>query len=286
MNGFPSPLHPGQWVDGGLADGRYRENAAAASLDMSAASGRWGSEKPDQWYAVYALAGDSDVIFTLKAMPVMRVGSVGSQVISLRNNGNTAGIGYGFTTDELADAKILALSGASRGQVRTITANNNDNGAGGTITHGGDALSLAQGDWFMALPETNFRCLGMAFNDASSNLAPFYQDGRGVTYRSPRTLASGAINGYTLVDLGLITPPTATTVEGYAAAASGYDLKLAISYDGSNAALLVHGAAPSGDFQGGRGAAAFACRVLDGNRVYLNNENTANQVVQVTGWRE
>ena len=45
-------------------------------------------------------------------------------------------------------------------------------------------------------------------------------------------------------------------------------------------------ARPATDFQGERGAIPFACQVLDGGRVYLNNDNTANQAVKVTGWRE
>jgi hypothetical protein len=284
--GFPSPLARGHWVDGGLSDGRYRENAAPVSLNLATAGHLWGAEKANQWYAVHALAGNSDAVFSLKGMPVIRVASQVSQVITLRNNANGANIGYGFTADELAGAGLLIFSGASRGLVRAITANNNDNGTGGTITYGGAALTLAQGDWGMVLPAANFRYLGMVFNDASSNLAPFYQAGGRTSYRSPRQLYSGAINGYTLMDLGLVAPPTAYRVEGYAAATAGYDVKLAVSYDGSTPVLVVHGAPPSGEFQGERGAIPFACQVLDGGRVYLNNDNTANQAVKVTGWRE
>jgi hypothetical protein len=284
--GFPSPLAPGLWVDGGLSDGRYRENVASVSLNLATAEHLWGTEKPDQWYAVYALAEATDTIFALKAMPVMRVASQDSQVITLRNNANGTNIGYGFTTDELAGAGLLILSGASRGLIRAITANNNDDGTGGTITYDGTALSLAQGDWCIVLPNTNFRYLGMLMNDADSNLAPYYQAAGRTTYRSPRQLAAGAINGYTLIDLGLVTPPTAYRLEGYAAAAAGYDLKLAVSYDGSTPALVVHGSPPATAFQGERGAMPFACQVPDGGQVYLNNDNTANQTVKVTGWRE
>jgi hypothetical protein len=49
---------------------------------------------------------------------------------------------------------------------------------------------------------------------------------------------------------------------------------------------VVHGSPPATAFQGERGAIPFACQVLDGGRVYLNNDNTANQAVKVTGWRE
>jgi hypothetical protein len=284
--GFPSPLNPGQWVDGGLADGRYRENSTPTVLDFALTGSLWGTEKASQWYCLYALAGASDTTFSLKAMPAMRVSSQATQIITLRNNANTANLGYGFTANELVDAQTLILSGASRGLARAITANNDDNGTGGTITYGGTALTLTQGDWFIVLPKTNFRYLGMVFNDASSDLAPFYQETNAVTYRTPRELSSGALNGYTLTDLGLASPPTARVLQGYAAALSGSDLKLAISYDGANPALLLHGTPPTSEFQGVRGAIPFSCRILDGNRLYLNNENTANQTVKVTGWEE
>ncbi len=284
--GFPSPLARGQWVDGNLSDGRYRENAASVSLNLATAEHLWGTEKPDQWYAVYALAGANDTIFSLKAMPVMRVASQASQVVTLRNNANGANIGYGFTADELAAASLLILSGASRGLVRAITSNNDNNTTGGTLTYSGAALTLAQGDWCIVLPDTNFRYLGMVINDAGSNLEPFCQEAGCTSYRRPLQLCSGSINGYTLMDLGLVAPPTAYRLEGYAAAAAGYDVKLAISYDGSNPALVVHANPPAVGFQGERGAIPFACQVLDGGRVYLNNENTANQAVKITGWRE
>jgi hypothetical protein len=284
--GFPSPAHPGQWVSGGLTDGRYRENSTSLTLNFATSGSLWGTEKANQWYCLYALAGPSDTSFTLKAMPLLRVSSQTTQIITLRNNGNTGDIGYGLAANELADGKILVLSGASRGLVRLVTANNTDNGAAGTITYGGAALALAQGDWFIVLPNTNFRYLGMVLNGGDSHLVPFYQEGGHFNYVTPRQAASGAINGYTLTDLGLLAPPTARRLKGFAAALSGYDLKLAVSHDGSNPALILHAAAPSSDFQGVRGAVPFNCRLLEGSRIYFNNENTANQVVQVTGWGE
>ena len=126
----------------------------------------------------------------------------------------------------------------------------------------------------------------MAFNDASGNLAPFYQEAGLTSYRSPRQLCSGAINGFTLMDLGLVVPPTAYRLEGYTAAAAGYEVKLAVSYDGSTPALVIHCSPPAVAFQGERGAIPFACQVLADAKVYLNNDNTANQAVKVTGWRE
>jgi hypothetical protein len=286
MCGFPSPLHPGHWLDAGLSDGRYRENAAPVDLNLATAGHLWGSAKLSQWYAVYALAGATDAIFALKAMPVLRVASQDGQTISLRSTNNTAGIGYGFAAGELVGGQLLGLSGASRGLARGITGHNTDNATGGTITYGGNVLILGQGDWLAVLPNTNFRYLGMACNDADGHLTPFYREGGFTTWRSPRQLSTGAINGYTLMDLALVAPPTARQIRGFAAAASGYDLKLALSYDGSTPALLLHCAPPAVDFQGGRGALPFSCRVLEGNKLYLNNENTANQTVKITGWRE
>ena len=243
LSGFPSPLGRGTLGGWGLKRWPLPGKCRPVTLNLPTAGHLWGAEKTSQWYAVYALAGPNDTIFSLKAMPVIRVASQDSQVVTLRNDANGANIGYGFTANELAGAGLLILSGASRGLVRAITANNADNGTGGTITYGGAALTLAQGDWGMVLPATNFRRLGMVLNDASGNLAPFYQEAGCTNYASPRQLCSGAINGYTLMDLGLVAPPTAYMLTGYAAAAAGYDVKLAVSYDGSTPALVVHGPA-------------------------------------------
>jgi hypothetical protein len=284
--GFPSPLQQGSWVHGGLTDGRYRENAAPETLDLAVADNLWGMEKSSQWYCVYALAGATDLLFSLKGMPVMRASSQAAQSITLRNNANSANIGYGLVADELAGAKMLMLTGASRGLGRSITANNSDNGTGGTITYDGATLTLTQGDWFVVLPNTNFRYLGMILNDAAGNLVPLRQHGTSFAYHAPRTLSSGALNGFTAIDLALAAPPTARMVEGFAAAQNGAEVKWAISYDGSTAALVLHGAPPAALFQGARGAIAFSCQVPESHKLYLDNGNSADQTVKVTGWRE
>lgn len=286
LTGFPSPLHRGILVDGGLSDGRYRENGAPVTLDMTGPGNLWGTEKASQWYGVYAVAGSGDTTFGLMGMPVMRVSSQATQVITLRNNPDTANIGYGFTANELVGGKILVLTGTSRGQMRAITANNSDNGTAGTITYGGSTLTLAQGDWFVVLPNTNFRYLGMILNDGSSNLAPFHQEGSLCCYHAPQTLAQGAVNGFTAYDLALTAPPTARRLLGYAAATDGYDVKLAVSYDGSTPAFMLHATPPEISLHGVRGALAFACLAPPSHTLYLDNNNTANQVVQVTGWEE
>ena len=146
-------MHPTLLVHGGLTDGKYRENSADASMDFDTSSHFWGNEKSNQWYVIFATAADVDTTFALKAMPLMRFSSQGSQVITLRNNANGADIGYGFTTDELQNGKILILSGASKGLIRTITANNNNNTTGGTMTYSGTALTMTQGDYFVVLPQ-------------------------------------------------------------------------------------------------------------------------------------
>jgi hypothetical protein len=286
LTGFPSPLHRGVLVDGGLSDGRYRENATPAVLDMAVPGSLWGTEKASQWYSVLAVAGAGDATFRLKGMPVMRVSSQAAQVITLRNNANTAAIGYGFTAGELVDSKILVLTGASRGVIRAITANNSDNGAAGTLSYGGSALVLAPGDWLVVLPKTNYRFLGMVLNDSSSNLAPFLQEGGACCWRTPRDLAQGAINGFTAFDLALAAPPTARRLLGYAAATGGSDVKLAVSGDGVNPALILHATPPALTFYGVRGALAFSCLAPAGHKLYLDNSNTAGQLVRITGWEE
>lgn len=286
LSGFPSPLHRGVLVDGGLSDGRYRENATPALLDLAVTGSLWGTEKASQWYAVLAVAGSADTTFMLKGMPVMRVSSQATQIITLRNNANTADIGYGLTANELVDSKILVLTGASRGLMRAITANNSDNSTGGTITYGGSVLTLAPGDWFVVLPKTNFRYLGMILNDAGSNQVPFSQGKGACSYYTPRDLAQGAINGFTAYDLALSAPPTARRLFGYAAATDGFDVKLAVSYDGSNPAFILHAAPPAIPLYGVRGALAFSCAVSSSHKIFLDNNNTASQLVRITGWEE
>jgi hypothetical protein len=286
LNGFPSPLHRGSRVDGGLSDGRCRENAAAEILDLETAGRLWGTEKSNQWYAVYAVAGSMETIFSLKAMPLMRVSSQNALTITLRNNADDADIGYGFAADELVNSKILVLTGASRGAVRLIVGNNSDNGTGGAITYDGAALSLVQGDWFVILPNTNFRYVGMIFNDAAGNLVPFRQQGRSFVYLAPHILNSGALNGFMAVDLALAAPPMARIVAGFAAAQNGADVKLAVSYDGSTPAIILHGAPPAAVFQGVQGALPFRCQIAEGHKLFLDNGNSANQTVFVTGWEE
>lgn len=174
MSGFPNILHPGGRILGGLTDGIYRANIADVTMDFDVAASLWGTEKASQWSLIYAIAGDEDTTFTIKAMPIMRYSSQALQVITLRNNLNAADIGYGFTTNELIDGAIYILSGTSKGLLRSITANNNDNSTGGTITYGGTALTLSTGDWFVVLPPlTNFRLIGLIWNDASSNILHF-----------------------------------------------------------------------------------------------------------------
>ena len=180
MAGFPNALNPAHFITG-ASDGWFRRNTTALTLDISSSTYRWGSEKSSQWYAVFALAGDSDASFTGKLMPWMRVKSEAVQVISLGSLWwPSAGIGYGFTTDELAGYGLYMISGSSAGQLRTISANNNDNGTGGTITYSGSSLSLAQGDWFIVLPHTNFRWLGDVLNNSSGNIEEFKQRGKRV----------------------------------------------------------------------------------------------------------
>lgn len=195
MSGFPNILHPGM-VGGGLTDGRYRENIADVTLDFDLSTSLWGTEKVSQWYLNYALAGNADEDFTLKAMPYMRVKSQASQVISLGTLVTPAtGIGYGFTTNELVGGKIYVHTGASRGLVRTITANNNNNSTGGAITYGGSALTLAAGDWFAVLPPTtNFRLARTIFNNNSGNIVKFKSLGNKVVWLETIIVPSGDWN--------------------------------------------------------------------------------------------
>lgn len=236
LNGFPNILHPGMWVNGGLTDGRYRENIADATLDFDVAAALWGTEKTFQWYVNYALAGNLDTEFTLKAMPYMRVKSQASQVISLGTLYNPGtGIGYGFTTDELAGGLIYVLTGASRGLMREITANNNDNATGGTITYGGAALTLAQNDWFVVLPPgTNFRWVGDIFNNGSGHLEAFVKQGHRVVYIGTAINLVPSPGGWAVVEDLQIGSPLAVQATVSAGVTAG------------NVAYISHPSSPQG----------------------------------------
>lgn len=185
MSGFPNIFHPGAMIDAGLTDGKQRINTSNVDMDFDTAATFWGSEKASQWYALFAIAANADTTFTLKAMPWMRVASQSTQTITLRNNLNTANIGYGFTTDSLANYKLLMISGASKGLIRTVTNNNNDNSTGGTITYSGTALTVSAGDWFIILPYgTNFRWIHDFWNNAYSNIVGFYRFGNEIHYQN------------------------------------------------------------------------------------------------------
>lgn len=190
--GFPNPLNWAEKVGGGLTDGRYRRVTSDVSLDISAAGGRWGSYKDNTWYAAYALAADAATAFTLKAMPLLRFSSQGSQVITFRNHANSGDIGYGFTTDEFAGGKILILTGLDAGQVRTITANNNNDATGGTLTYSGAALSnIARPDWFVILPPgINFRWVRNFFHKLTTgnpDIDDFEQKGDWYTWKAAKS---------------------------------------------------------------------------------------------------
>lgn len=287
MSGFPSPLHRNLMVHGGLSDGKYRENASETMMSFATPTHLWGTEKTSQWYAIYAIAADVDTTFTLKAMPLMRHSSQTSQVITLRNNANSGDIGYGFTTDALKDGKILILTGASRGLIRTITANNNNNSTGGTVTYSGSALSLAQGDWFVVLPPgVNFRYLGMIFNNSAGNIQQFVQKGRAWQWVSPLAWITGAINGWTEMPLDLVAPLTARQVFGIAHADYGYTLKLALSADGTTWNQLLHAAYPGSGFKATGASTIFSFLPRPNHTIYVDNENTSGQHAAITGWEE
>ena len=287
LAGFPSPMHPTLLVHGGLTDGKYRENSADASMDFDTSSHFWGNEKSNQWYVIFATAADVDTTFALKAMPLMRFSSQGSQVITLRNNANGADIGYGFTTDELKDGKILILSGASKGLLRTITANNNDNTTGGTVTYSGTALTMTQGDYFVVLPPgVNFRYLGMILNNGSGNIQQFHQKGRSFRWAVPITLATGAISGFTAQVLDLNARSRPGRCMAWLMLLTGTPLSTPTPTMGPTTTNLIHIAYPGAGFKSTGAAAPFSFVPLADHTIYLDNENTASQNYLVTGWDE
>lgn len=198
FDGVPNIFNPVAQVHSGLCDEKIRGIVADVNCNFAIAGGLWGdhTEKESQWYAVYAIAADLDSDFTLSALPFCRAKSEASGVITLRNNADGADIGYGFETDALAGGKIYMITGAEKGKIRTILANNNtdSDSVGATITYdeAEGELTLTQGDWFMILPPaTNFRWVGDIFNDttgAIGDLVQFIQDGNQVFWNEPVTI--------------------------------------------------------------------------------------------------
>ena len=224
FNGMPNILNPSVQVSGGLSDGIVRSIVADTSM-IFGSGGLYGTtqtEKVLQWYAVLATAENADTDFVLKAMPLMRAKSQASQVISLGTLTTPAtGIGYGFTADELIGAMVYVLSGASKGLMRPIIHNNNDNATGGTIEYSGATLSLAAGDWFIVLPATNFRYLGLIFNKSDGDIRKFNQDGSMITWLE--AVSSAAPTTPFTEDIGCASPlAIAMGINGYVATFIGH----------------------------------------------------------------
>lgn len=182
LDGMPNILNPVTQVSGGLSDGKTRTITTNVSCDL-AAGGLYGgqTEKATQWYAIFAVADDVDTDFTLTALPIMRVKSQTGQAIKM---GTLlvpgTGINYAFTDDILIGGALYMLSGASKGLIRTISANDVDTDT--RITYTGTALSVSAGDWCIVLPPTNFRFVGTINNNASSNIVAFLRDAQTVWY--------------------------------------------------------------------------------------------------------
>ncbi len=241
MSGFPNILHPGAFISGGLTDGKYRVNVADVSMDFDVGASLWGTEKVSQWYLLYALAGNADAVFTVKAMPFLRVKSQTGQVIKTGTLVTPAsGINYGFAANEMAGGKIYFLTGASGGLLRTITANGVDTDT--TITYSGDALSVSAGDWFVILPPgTNFRLVGTIFNDVSSNIVKFSRKGNRVQWLAALEATGSA--GAVLEDIRVCCPlatEARTVLRGY----EGNDFKIGHPDSASGGYSHVNGWTP------------------------------------------
>lgn len=214
FTGMPNILNPAIQVNGGLSDGKVRSVNADTSMIITTGGlyGTTQAEMASQWYAVFGIAAEEDTDFILQCLPLMRANSHNFKVVGCgeliypANNRN-----YGFTADDskIVGGKLYFLTGASKGLMRPIIHNNVASGAT-TIEYSGDDLSLNYGDWFIILPPTNFRLVGFIFNNASSHIDVFFQDGSQVAWAAQRTMAapSGAPSGTPTEDI-TCAPPTA-----------------------------------------------------------------------------
>ena len=212
LTGLPNILNSAVQVSGGLCDGKARSASIDVSLDITS-GGLYGARTTVQWYAVLALAGDDATTFTLKGMPYLRVKSQTGQAIKTGTM-TTPGTGknYAFTDDEFVGGKIYFLSGASKGLMRAISANDVDTDT--RITYTGAALSVAEGDWFLILPPTNFRLVGYFYlnSTGSGEVGKFIHKGN-VFYHLAEARMSSPSTG--IVEDTICAPPTATALGLY-----------------------------------------------------------------------
>lgn len=180
MNGFPDIENPDLWLHGGLSNDKFYQ--VTSDVEFKLPDNLWGAtEHSNQWYAVLATCVTATAelgAYILKGMPYLRVKADASQVISTGTNVDASTArDYSFTINEFIGGKIYVLASGksvagvrSRGQLRSITANNAAAGAS-TITYTGADLQLDQGDWVIILPPSlNFRWLGDVYNNASTNI--------------------------------------------------------------------------------------------------------------------
>lgn len=236
FTGRPNILNPATQASGGLSDGKIRTVTANVSL-LVAAGGIYGSEMASQWYSVLGIAGNANTDFTLKGMPYLRVKSQTGQAIKTGTLITPAsGRDYGFTENEFVGGIVYFLTGASKGLMRAISANDLDTDT--RITYSGDALTVAAGDWFIILPPTNFRHIGYFFNNASSNIDSFVHDGDRVSWLTVQELT--VPTGTAVIEDIRCAPPEATAV-----GVRGIYLELAHP-DGNN--YMIIGTAGASEF--------------------------------------
>jgi len=98
-----------------------------------------------------------------------------------------------------------------------------DNGTGGNQSPmAGAALTLAQGDWAWFLPATNISVPGHGVQRClPATWRPFYQEGAHHLPAAPSSCAAGPLNGYTLIDLGLVATAHGVRASGMPRAAAG-----------------------------------------------------------------
>jgi len=180
FNGFPNVLNFGENLDFNLTDKKQRSVTADVTCAMAIADNLFGNEISSQLYALFAIADDIDTDFVLKAMPFVTVKEDAGQVIKCGTHTTPAtGVDYGFTKDEFIYGKIYVLSGSSRGEARTITANSDDGAGATTITYSGADMGLSAGDSLIILPYggnsssisgANFVYLGCFYNGAGGDI--------------------------------------------------------------------------------------------------------------------
>lgn len=187
------------------------------------------------WYAVFAVANDSDSQATLVNVPFFRAASVAGNVISLAEGGETnadtvTATTYDMATDVLVGSEVLIIQEGRQfsGKTTTVTANTN-----GSVTVA-NAGSMGPNDFFIVSPPSkdHYCYLGSWYLDTAAprNMADTLQEVNSWGIDVIGLPVTGAISSATRYSLAGQVSPLST----------GYIMQLTFSLSTASTGTCAH----------------------------------------------